>query len=249
MKSLTQFALNKAYERVEKLGDKLIEANNVIDWVKFRPIVADMYDNHTEKGGRPNYDEILMVKLLVLQAWHGLSDPELERQVTDRISFMKFLGFPETIPDYTTVWYFRERLAKTGKDEEIWDELQRRLDENNMEVKEGVMQDATFITSDPGHTRADKPRGPDAKTRRNKEGTWAKKGGKSHFGYKLHIKTDIDHGLIRAVETTPANVHDSQIDLSEPGEVVYRDRGYFGAPCKGYNATMDRNVRGHNILS
>jgi len=87
----------------------------------------------------------------------------------------------------------------------------------------------------------------DPKTRRNREGTWAKKGGKSHFGYKLHIKTYIDHGLIRAVETTPTNVHDSQIDFSEPGEVVYRDRGYFGASCKGYNATMDRNVRGHKI--
>ena len=110
-----------------------------------------------------------------------------------------------------------------------------------MKVKEGVMQDSTFITSDPGHARTDKPRGP--KTRRNREGTWAKKSGKSHFGYKLHIKTYIDHGLIRAVETTPANVHDSQIDFSEPGEVVYRDRGYFRAPCKGYNATMDRNVR------
>jgi len=81
------------------------------------------------------------------------------------------------------------------------------------------------------------------KTRRNRKGTWAKKCGKSYFGYKLHIKTDIDHGLIRNVETTPANVHDSQIDLSEPGKVVYRDRRYFGAPCKCYNATMDRNVR------
>jgi len=114
-----------------------------------------------------------------------------------------------------------------------------------MKVKEGVMQDSTFINSDQGHARADKPRGP--KNPENKEGTWAKKSGKSYFGYKLHIKTDIDHGLIRVVETTPANVHDSQIDLSEPGEVVYRDRGYFGAPCKGYNATMDRNVRGHKI--
>jgi len=61
-----------------------------------------------------------------------------------------------------------------------------------MKVKEGVMQDSTFITSDPGHARADKHRG--AKTRRNRKGTWVKKSGKSHFGYKLHIKTDIDHG-------------------------------------------------------
>ena len=54
--------------------------------------------------------------MLVFQQWHGLSDPELEKQVTDRISFRKFPGFPAVIPDFTTVWYFRERLAKTGKD-------------------------------------------------------------------------------------------------------------------------------------
>ena len=99
---------------------------------------------------------------------------------------------------------------KTGKDHEIWDELQRQLEENNMKVKEGVMQDATFITADPGHAPVDKPRGPTAKTRRNKDAAWTKKGGKSYFSYKLHIKTDIDYGLIRVVKTTPANVHDSQ---------------------------------------
>jgi len=36
------------YERVEKLGDKLIGANNVIDWEKFQPIVEDMYVNRSE---------------------------------------------------------------------------------------------------------------------------------------------------------------------------------------------------------
>lgn len=74
-----------------------------------------------------------------------------------------------------------------------------------------------------------------------------KKGGKSHFGYKLHTKSDIIHGLIRELETTSASVHDSQIDLSQQGEVVYRDRGYFGASCKGYNATMNRATRGHPL--
>lgn len=128
----------------------MIQANEVIDWEKFRSIVADMYDNRSEKGVRPNYDEILMVKLLVLRAWHGLSDPELERQVADRISFIKFLGFPESIPDSSTVWYFRERLAETGKDRKIWDELQRQLDAKGLKVEEDVMQDSTFITSDPG---------------------------------------------------------------------------------------------------
>ena len=60
-------------------------------------IVGEMYENMSERGGRPNIDEVLMVKLLVLQQWHGLSDPELEKQVTDRISFRKFLAFPAVI--------------------------------------------------------------------------------------------------------------------------------------------------------
>ena len=47
-----------------------------------------------EEGGRPHYDEVLMVKMLVLQGWYGLSDYEAERQATDRISFQHFLGYP-----------------------------------------------------------------------------------------------------------------------------------------------------------
>jgi hypothetical protein len=58
---------------------------------------------------------------------------------------------------------------------------------------------------------------------------------------------DIDHQLIREIETTPASMQDNQIDLTNPGEVNYRDRGYFGAPCKGYNATMKRATRGHPL--
>lgn len=58
---------------------------------------------------------------------------------------------------------------------------------------------------------------------------------------------DIDYQLIREIETTPASMHDSQIDLTKPGEVNYRDRGYFGALCKGYDATMKRATRGHPL--
>jgi IS5 family transposase len=54
-------------------------------------------------------------------------------------------------------------------------------------------------------------------------------------------------GYIREIETTTASVHDTQVDLSKPGEVAYRDKGYFGADSKGHNATMNRSVRGHPI--
>jgi IS5 family transposase len=134
-------------------------------------------------------------------------------------------------------------LAKTGKDLAIWAELQRQLDARGLKVRQGVVQDATFITADPGHAKADTPRGSDAKMRRSKDGSWAKKGSKSSFGFKLHSKLDTDLGLIRALETTPASVHDSQVDLSNEGEVVYRDRGYQGVEPKGYSATMKRGAR------
>jgi len=221
--------------------------SSLIDWEAFRPIVGQLFTNNTDRGGRPNVDVIVMIKMLVLQSLYGLSDPELERQANDRISFRKFLGFPEGIPDSSTVWLFRERLATTGKEEAIWKELQRQLEGKGLKIRKGVIQDATFITADPGHATTGTPRGDDAKTRRNKEGTWTKKGKKSYFGFKLHTKEDCDFGLIRALQTTTASVHDSQIDLSEKGEVVYRDRGYFGTEPKGFDATMQRGVRWHPI--
>ena len=85
------------------------EVEPLIDWKVFRPIVREIYNNRTERGGRPNNDEVVMVKMLVLQSWYGLSDPELERQATDRISFRKFLGFPEVIPAV-------QRSGLSGKD-------------------------------------------------------------------------------------------------------------------------------------
>jgi len=179
MTSLTNFALLEEYKNVEKLGDKLAEIEKIIEWERFQIIIEGMYDNKSEKGGRPNIDEIMMIKLLILQEWHGLSDPELERQATDRISFRHFLGFPERIPDFTTVWYFRERLKERGKDKEIWNELKRQLDSKGLKIKKGLIQDASIITADPGHAKADKPRGDEAKTRRSKDGTWNKKGNKS----------------------------------------------------------------------
>lgn len=40
--------------------------------------------------------------------------------MADRISFMSFLGFPNPFPDSRTMLLFRERMAKTGKDEVVW---------------------------------------------------------------------------------------------------------------------------------
>lgn len=162
----------------------------------------------------------------------------------DRINFRRFLGYPERVPDSTSIWLFRERLAKTGKDRLIWDELQRQLDAKGFKVRKGVAQDASFIEADPGGLG---PRGEEARTRQSWDGDWAKRKTSSMYGYKLHVKTDLEHGLVRSLEVTTASVHDSRVDLSLPGEAVYRDKGYFGVKPLGWDATMRRGVRGHPL--
>ena len=248
MTSFETFGLKEAYKRVQKSGDRLSEFETLIEWDAFRPILDDLYNNKTSQGGRPNIDPIVMLKLLVLQSLYNLSDPELERQVADRISFRKFIGFSTKVPDFSTVWLFRERLIASGKDKQIWELYQSQLEIKGLHIEKGVLQDATFITADPGNRSSKNSEGREPKTRRNRDGTFTKKGSKSYFGYKLHSLLDKKHHLIRRIETTTASVHDSRVDLSKKGETVYRDKGYFGVEPNGRNKTMRRAVRG-SVLS
>ena len=248
MRTLIDFSIMQEYnENVLTRGDKLSAISKLVKWNAFLPIGASLYKNNTERGGKPNIDIIIMIKLLILQQLYGLSDPQLELQVADRISFRVFLGTTEVIPDYTTVWLFRKRLEESGKYEAIWDEFTNQLRAKGYDVKKGVIQDASFITSDPGHAKKDVPRGGEAKTRRSKDGTWATKGKKSNFGYKAHIKVDTEHQFIWAVATTTASVHDSKVDLAEVGEVRYGDKAYSGAKTRGYDASMKRAAREHPL--
>ena len=91
-----------------------------------------------------------------------------------------------------------------------------------------------------------KPRGDDAETRRSRDDTSETKNHEHHFGYKAHTLVN-EIKIIEKLSVTPANVHDSRIDLSIPGIICYRDKGYFGSDCKGINGTMDRAVRGHPL--
>ncbi len=117
-----------------------------------------------------------------------------------------FLGTTEIVHDSTTIWKFRELLAETGADKDEWAEMQRQLDAMKLKVQKGIMQDATFIASDPGHAKADTSRDDETKTRRSKYGTRAKKGIKSFFGYKLHDAMNEKFGLVRRIKVTSANV-------------------------------------------
>ena len=57
----------------------------------------------------------------------------------------------------------------------------------------------------------------EAKTRRSKDGTFAMKDGRTHFGYKVHNSVGVDIPPIRQSVVTTASLHDAHVDLSTPG--------------------------------
>ena len=242
--NLYHTGLSELYKEIEALGDPLTGISDRIDFERIRPMLSDLYENDTEKGGRPNYDPIIMVKILLLQQWYSLSDPQIERDIRDRISFMKFFGYPEKLPDRNTIWYFRERLSKTGKDRIVFNEVRDQIVAKRIRIKKGTMQDASFIEDDEGEYG--KYRGDDANIRRSRDGASATKNNEKHFGYKAHTLVN-EIKIIKKLSVITANVHDSQIDLSLPGIICYRDKGYFGSECRGIDGTMDRSVRGHSL--
>lgn len=257
-----QFILKKQYEKIQGLGDRLELMKEVIDWIRFRPIVASVFRDTKEQGGRPHTDELLVVRTLVLQACYGLSDQELEYQCYDRISFRNFLEFPESIPDFTTIWKIRERLKEKGKEGKIWNELQSQLRSKGYTIKKGVIQDAAFIEADLGKKRYHQEKKAKKEGKEivytdkqqshiDRDATFSVKHGQVHYGYKDHIKLDVDHHLIREYEITTASLHDSKIDLVSCGDIaVYRDKGYVGTQLRTRGVednTMQRGTRAREL--
>lgn len=229
MNSLTDFALKEKYEKVKKLRSRLEEMNQLFDWSSF----VSLFSERENKVGRPEYDRVLMIKCLFLQSWHALSDEELEYQIYNRLDFQQFLGFPKNVPDYSTIWRFREYLTENNILDKLWVEQQRQLAQHNIIVKEGKIQDATFVQADPGKTNSGMDgRGREAKTSRSKDGSWTKKGKKSIFGFKAHTKVQRGSKIIEELAVTTAKTHDGHIDLAKPDETIYRDRMYNGFKTK-----------------
>ena len=97
-------------------------------------------------------------------------------KVADRISFQKFLGFPNVIPDYSTVWRFREYLSEQNITDLVWDELKKQMKTKGISFSEGKVQDATFIVAPPGKTNSGmEDRGRGEPTTRSEDESWTEK--------------------------------------------------------------------------
>ncbi len=130
----------------EKLGQnqRLERIHQAVDWVRIGTLAAQVYD---APEGRPSYPPLLMVKVLLLEQWYNLSDPQMEEALGDRISFRRFvgLGLQEDAPDHSTISRFRTALAERGLAEELFLELGRQLEERGLMLKQGTLMDATVV--------------------------------------------------------------------------------------------------------
>ena len=73
----------------------ILKLRDLIPWESFRPLLEDLTGYATRdwrKGGKPPFDPVLMLKVLVLQRFHGLSDEATEEQIFDRTSFNPHLS-------------------------------------------------------------------------------------------------------------------------------------------------------------
>jgi len=241
-------------DQLTEMGDPLIPLNAQINWEIFRPDLNRIRQKARKStaGAKP-FDVVLMFKMLILQNFYGLGDHNLEYQVRDRLSFMRFLGLSlaDRVPDEKTVWAYREALGKLGLVEVLFDKFHQQLSSQGYTARKGQMIDARFVEAPKqrnsreenaqikeGKTPEAWDKTPHKKRQKDVDARWTKKNNETYYGYKNHINADQENKLIQCYAVTDAAVHDSQVfeellDHSEDEHgkkrPVYGDSAYRSA--------------------
>jgi len=217
------FDLSDRYASLDAKKDPLVEIDEIVPWEEFRPLLEQVWRKpesaRKSRAGRKPMDAVLMFKTLVLGALYNLSDDQVEYQVRDRLSFMRFLGLGlgDRVPDAKTVWLYREMLAQAGKVEDLFKLFDHHLARQGYIARGGQILDAcNHNTREENAAIKDgkEPEGwetkPAKRSQKDTDARWTKKHGKSHYGYKNHVNVDRMHKLIRRYHVSDAALHDSQ---------------------------------------
>ena len=154
-----------------------------------------------------------MVKTLLLEQWHNLSDLEMEKMLKDRISFRRFVGLSlqDATPDHSTMSRFRTELQDRGLDEKLFVELGRQLEKLGLVFKSGTLMDATFLEAQVKKPPISAGRGAKSPTDPDADWSGGRPGRQAQFGYKMHIGVDEGSGIVRKGKLTSAKVYESEV--------------------------------------
>jgi len=254
--SFADLAVSKSLEHNRSLK-MMNRINQVVKWKNVEALLREYYEVGTSKEGADAYPPLMLLKCMLLQKWFRIpSDPELENQINDRISFKKFLGLPldKPSPDHSTFSRFRSRLSKEAMIE-LNNVVLQEFAKRGLSINEGIAVDARLVKSaskplsndglrklkdkrDTSEGKLDKNGNP-LKFSRDVESDWTVKNDEPHYGLKEHASVDVNSGFILATTLTPASEHDSKYlpyltiascHTEEPIEKVYGDKGYYGEP-------------------
>ena len=252
MKNTGQHGFFDEENRLSKLTkkkDPLVKLSTMINWERFRPIIDRAMKKETRgNGGRPPYDYIMMFKVLILQRLYNVSDEQMEYQINDRLTFMRFLGLSlgNTVPDQNTIWLFRENLVNKGVIEKLFNKFDNDLETEGILLKEGSIVDATIVEAPrqrnnrqennqikQGQIPESWENNPNMLRQKDMDARWLKKNGENYYGYKNHIKICRKSKLISRYKVTDASVHDSQavehlIDKNDSHHDFFADSAYAG---------------------
>jgi IS5 family transposase len=250
------------FEQLDNGGDPLVKLNQVVNWELFRNSLESIREiERKSNAGRKPFDVVVMFKIMVLQSLYNLSDDQLEFQIRDRLSFMRFLGLSlsDTVPDSKTIWLFREQLTEAKLIKKMFEQFDGYLRENGFSAKKGQIVDASIIAAPKQRNSRDENKQikegqiPDdwsenKKRQKDTDARWTKKRGQNYYGYKNHIDIDVKHKLIRDYEVTSASTHDSNVfeqilDKNNSSKDVYADSAYGSADKR--DALKKERFRGH----
>jgi len=99
---------NRAIKRMEQI-------NAIVNWSGINNLLMENYPVGKSADGNDAWPPLILMKCLLLQQWFKIdSDPKLETQINDRISFKNFLGlsFTKPSPGHSIFSRFRGRLSK-----------------------------------------------------------------------------------------------------------------------------------------
>ena len=273
-RQLSFFDEAKRYEKITKLGDPLEKLDSVMDWEMFRaPLTKVCQKEDYTQGGRPPIDVIIKFKASVLRRIYNLSFDQIEYQINDRLSFMRFLGLGlnDKVLDSRTIWDFENTLAQADLMEELFCMFDEKLENEGLITHKGTIIDATFVDVPRQRNSRDenkkikegeipeeweKPENAPKLAQKDTDARWAKKNQETHFGYKDHVKCDADSKLITNYGVTDAALHDSNRCtelLEDTDEAVYADSAYSGSkiaenlPEDCENHICEKGTRNHPL--
>ena len=279
MSQMGFFDADKRLSILSLKGDPLEAISKLMPWEMFRAdiesVVLPAEESRKSKAGRKPIDALVLLRMLVLQSLYNLSDDQIEYQVRDRLSFTRFvgLGIEDGIPDGTTLWLFREKLAKAGLIDKLFERFGRHLEAKGYIARGGQMVDATIVAVPrqrnsrdenelvkAGTTPENWKKRPSKNRQKDKDARWTKKHGRSFFGYKNHVNADARHKLIRDYTVSDASEHDSQkldelVNRGNTSRDVYADSAYRSAEierklrAKGFRSRIHKRGRRNRPLT